>query len=575
MDTFSELAVLQTKVQRDSAYSKNYAEMLELVNELNERLRLAAEQGEQRHVDRHLQRGQLLARDRVELLLDEDSPFFELCPLAGWGRDRMTLGGSVVAGIGLVWYLSFSSPFAWIYVFPFTWNLYNHHHGLLYYNYISGVECMITANVPTMHGGSSNEVSVSKAARINAIAWENRLPLIQLIQTGGARLDQQSQVYHPGGAQFRHLAERSKAGLPTCSVVFGSSTAGGAYSPGMSDYVIMVKNQAQVFLGGPPLVQMATGEVTDAETAYALLCISIIKGVSDQLAQDEHDAIRKAREFVANLNWSKQGKLPSRHLSPIVEEPLYDIDELLGIVPANLRILFDANEVIARLVDGSRFTAFKPLYGPNLVTGWAYIHCIPVGILANNNVLFTQESNKATQFIQLCNMKNTPLLFLHNITGFMVGKKYEEEGIIKAGARFINAVSNSQVPAISIVMGASYGAGNYAMCGRAYNPRFLFSWPNSRCSVMGPEQLSGVMDFIMREAASRMNKAVDEKAAEARRNMIRAVVEEESDVYWTSSRLLDDGIIDPRMTRTIVGFCLSVIYNTDVRGGNLYGVSRM
>ncbi|CAG8611234.1 2589_t:CDS:10 [Paraglomus brasilianum] len=543
MDTFSELAVLQTKVQRDSAYSKNYAEMLDLVNELNERLRLAAEQGEQRNIERHLKRGQLLARDRVELLLDEDSPFLELCPLAGWGRDRMTLGGSVVAGIGLV----------------------------------CGVECMITANVPTMYGGSSNEVSVSKAARMNAIVWENRLPLVQLIQTGGARLDQQSQVYHPGGAQFRHLAERSKAGLPTCSVVFGSSTAGGAYSPGMSDYVIMVKNQAQVFLGGPPLVKMATGEVTDAESLGGADMHCRISGmcVSDQLAQDEYDAIRKAREFVANLNWSKQGKLPSRHLSPIIEEPLYDIDELLGIVPANLRILFDANEVIARLVDGSRFTAFKPLYGPNLVTGWAYIHGIPVGILANNNVLFTQEANKATQFIQLCNMKNTPLLFLHNITGFMVGKKYEEEGIIKAGARFINAVSNSQVPAISIVMGASYGAGNYAMCGRAYNPRFNVDGYQNKCSVMGPEQLSGVMDFIMREAASRAKRAIDEEAAEARKNMIRAVVEEESDVYWTSSRVLDDGVIDPRMTRTIVGFCLSVIYNSDVKGGNLYGVSRM
>ncbi|CAG8730816.1 12235_t:CDS:2, partial [Acaulospora morrowiae] len=249
--------------------------------------------------------------------------------------------------------------------------------------------------------------------------------------------------------------------------------------------------------------------------------------------------------------------------------------ELLGIVSANIRVPFDANEVINRIVDGSRFTAFKPLYGPNIIVGWAFIHGFQVGIIATNNVIFTQEANKTTQFIRLCNMMSTPLLFLQNTTGFMVGKKYEEEGIIKAGSHFVNAVSNSQVPAITIMMGASYGAGNYAMCGRAYNPRFLFSWPNSKCSVMGPDQLTGVMDIIARESAARDGKKINEEVAQTRKNKLAAVAEKESDVYWTTSRVLDDGVIDPRMTRIIVGFCLSVIYNGKVEGGPLGGVSRM
>ncbi|CAG8516558.1 5393_t:CDS:2 [Gigaspora rosea] len=462
---------------------------------LNERLNLAVKQGPNKAIEQHLKRGQLLVRDRIDLLLDEDSPFLELCPLAGWGQDGMTLGGSSVAGIGLV----------------------------------CGVECLISGNVPTLFGGSSNEVSVAKGARINTIACQNRLPLIQLIQTGGAKLEQQSKVFHPGGAHFRSLAERTKAGLPTCSIVFGSSTAGGAYSPSLTDYIIMVKNQAQVFLGGPPLVQMATGEIVDAESLGGADMHSRKSGVSDQLALDEYDAIHKAREFISRLNWEKRGKIPQGHLVPKIDEPLYDIDELLGIVSANIREPFDANEVINRIVDGSRFMAFKPLYGPNIITGWAAIH----------------------------------------------GKKYEEEGIIKAGTHFVNAVSNSQVPAITIMMGASYGAGNYAMCGRTYNPRFLFSWPNSKCSVMGPDQLAGVMDIILHESAARAGKQVDEKVAARTKTFLSSRVEQESDVYWTTSRLLDDGVIDPRMTRVILGFCLSVIYNEKVEGGSLGGVSRM
>ncbi|GAA5809173.1 hypothetical protein MFLAVUS_002578 [Mucor flavus] len=522
-------------------FKNNIEEWQGLLDELKERLKEATGEGKEKSIALHRKRGQLSARERIELVLDEDSPFLELCALAGYDQDEMTLGGSLVAGIGLV----------------------------------SGVLCIVSAHVATMSGGAMNEISALKGGRLQQIAIKNKLPSVTFVQSAGANLQQQFRVFHKGGAGFRNQAIQSKAGIPSCCVVFGSSTAGGAYTPGMSDYVIMVKKQAQVFLGGPPLVQMATGEITDAESLGGADMHSRISGVSDQLAIDEYDGIRKARDWVANLNWEQKGKLPLRHLKGEYEEPYYSPEELLGIVSANIRIPFDATEVIIRLVDGSRFTAFKPNYGVNLICGWAYIQGIPVGIISNNNVIFTEEANKATQFIQLCNMKNTSLIYLQNITGFMVGKRYEEEGIIKAGSRFINAVSNSNVPAITIMMGASYGAGNYAMCGRAYDPRFLFSWPNSKCSVMGAEQLTGVLDLVMRQGAARMNQTVDEELANDRKAMFQASVEAESDVYYTSSRLLDDGIIDPRDTRTVLGYCLSAIYNAEVEGGNLYGVSRM
>ncbi|KAI9307474.1 ClpP/crotonase-like domain-containing protein [Cunninghamella echinulata] len=495
-----------TVVNKTSAeYKNNVDEWQKLLDDLKEKLEEATNEGKPKSIALHRKRGQLTARERLELLLDEDSPFLELCPLAGYGQDDMTLGGSAVAGIGLV----------------------------------SGVLCFVSAHVSTLAGGAMNEVSCLKGGRLHQIIMANRLPTIQLVQSAGANLQQQFRVFHKGGAGFRNQAIQSKEGIPSCCVVFGSSTAGGAYTPGMSDYVIMVKKHAKVFLGGPPLVKMATGEETDAESLGGADMHSRVSGVSDQLANDEYDG------------------------------------ELLGIVSANIRIPFDATEVIIRLVDGSRFTPFKPNYGGNLVCGWAFIQGFPVGILANNNVIFTQEANKATQFIQLCNMKNTPLIYLQNITGFMVGKRYEEDGIVKAGSRFINAVSNSTVPAITIMMGASYGAGNYAMCGRAYEPRFLFSWPNSRCSVMGAEQLTGVLDLVMRQGAARLGKTIDEEMASERKAMFQASVEAESDVYYTSSHVLDDGVISPLQTRSVIGFCLETIYSNKVEGGNLYGVSRM
>jgi len=522
-------------------YKRNREEMQALVDEMNKRLRLSLHQGEPKAVQQHLDSGQLLARERIELVLDQDSPFLELMPLAGLGQDGVQVGASIVGGIGLV----------------------------------CGVECMVTANVSTIKGGAMNEVSVIKSLRLGEIAYENRLPCINFVQSAGADLRQQDRVFHVGGASFRGLAKRAKAGLPTISVVCGSSTAGGAYSPGMSDYVIMVKNQAKVFLGGPPLVKMATGEDVDDESLGGADMHSRVSGVSDFLAINEHDGILKARQIVHNLNWQKKAALPKRHFSNLVEEPFYDPEEILGVASANIRIPFDAREVIARIVDGSYFTEFKPLYGPTLVTCFAKVFGIPVGILSNNGVLFSESACKGTQFIELCNQRDIPLLFFQNITGFMVGKKYEEGGMIKHGSKFINAISNSGVPHITIIMGASYGAGNYGMCGRAYKPRFLFAWPNSKCSVMGPEQLTGVMDIILREAARKASRTVDEQQAAMRKQMFRQVVEDQSSAYYTSSRIIDDGIIDPRDTRSVLGLCLSVVYSSEVKGDNTCGVSRL
>lgn len=498
------------------------------------------------------------ARERIELLLDEDSPFLELMPLAGLGQDETAVGASLVAGIGLV----------------------------------NGVECMVSASVATIKGGSLNEVTLLKSARLAEIAEENGLPAIGLVQSAGADLRHQAKVFHKGGQSFRDLARRSKKGYCTITVVFGNATAGGAYQPGMSDYTIMVEKMAKVFLAGPPLVKMATGEVVDDETLGGARMHSTISGVSDFLAPNEHEAIMKAREIVSQLHYNdgKSARMPTMHRlakhhdflvhpissSPLlVEEPVYNADELLGIVPSDIRRPYDVREVIARIVDGSRFTDFKPLYGSTMVCCFATIHGIPVGILGNNGVIFSDSAQKGTQFIQLCNQRNTPLLFLQNITGFMVGSKYEQSGIIKYGSLLINAVSNSGVPAITIVIGASYGAGNYAMCGRAYSPRFLFSWPISKCSVMGPDQLAGVMEIILRQAAARSGKKINEEVAQAQLQMLRNTVEEEGSVFYTSSRCIDDGVIDPRDTRTVVGFCLSIIYSTPFSGSNTQGVSRL
>jgi acetyl-CoA carboxylase carboxyltransferase component len=430
---------------------------------------------------------------------------------------------------------------------------------------------VITANEPTIKGGSINPYTAIKTGRTMEICAQNRMPIINLTESGGADLPFQSTIFVPGGRGFRELTRRSRERIPTICLVFGSSTAGGAYVPGMSDYIVMVKNGAKVFLGGPPLVKMAIHEDVDEETLGGADMHSRVSGVSDYLAQDERDAIRLGREIVAQLNWRKLGwskRIP-------VEEPLYDPDEMLGLASIDVRKPFDVKEIIARIVDGSRFHEFKPTYGTTLVTGYAHVHGYPVGILANNGILFSESSEKGAQFIQLCNATNTPIIFLQNITGFMVGSRYEQGGIIKDGAKLINAVSNSTVPHVTIMVGASYGAGNYGMAGRAYDPRFVFSWPNHRIAVMGPEQLAGVLSIVRRQAAERAGQPFNEEEDAMVRQMVQGQIEKESYAFFATARVWDDGIIDPRDTRTVLGISLSAVHNNVIEGTEGYGVFRM
>lgn len=493
--------------------------------------------GGEKYTERHHKRGKLLARERIELLLDQDSPFLELCPLAAWGSD-FPVGASTVVGIGVV----------------------------------EGVECLIVANDPTVRGGTSNPWTLRKGFRANDIAMQNRLPVISLVESGGADLPTQKEVFIPGGRMFRDLTQLSAAGIPTIALVFGNSTAGGAYIPGMSDHVVMIKERSKVFLAGPPLVKMATGEESDDEALGGAEMHARKSGLADFFAADEQDAIRIGRSIVKRLNWTKKGPAPRAEII----EPLEDPEELLGIVPADLKIPFDPREVIARIVDGSDFDEFKPLYGSSLVTGWAELNGYPIGILANaRGVLFSEESQKATQFIQLANRSNTPLLFLHNTTGYMVGKEYEEGGMIKHGSMMINAVANSKVPHISILLGASYGAGHYGMCGRAFDPRFLFAWPSSKSAVMGGAQLAGVISIVGRAAAEARGQVFDEQADAGMRAMIENQIEAESLPMFLSGRLYDDGVIDPRDTRTVVGMCLSAIATAPIEGTENFGVFRM
>ncbi|MBP2478225.1 acetyl-CoA carboxylase carboxyltransferase component [Crossiella equi] len=515
----------------------NREAMLGKLAELSTEHAKALAGGGQKYVDRHHKRGKLLPRERIELLVDEDSAFLELSPLAAWGTDY-AVGASVVTGIGVV----------------------------------NGVECLITANDPTVRGGASNPWTLKKSFRAMDIAVANRLPVLSLVESGGADLPSQAEIFIPGGRMFRDLTRASAAGLPTVTLVFGNSTAGGAYIPGMSDHVVMVKQQAKVFLGGPPLVKMATGEESGDEELGGAEMHASTSGLADYLAEDEHDALRLGRDIVGRLNWRKLGPGP-RQASV---EPRYPAEDLLGIAPTDLRQPFDPREVIARLVDGSDFDEFKPRYGTSLVTGWASLHGYPIGVLANaRGVLFSEESQKATQFIQLANTADIPLLFLQNTTGYMVGKEYEQAGIIKHGSMMINAVSNSRVPHLTVVMGASYGAGNYGMCGRAYDPRFLFTWPNAKSAVMGPAQLAGVLSIVARQAAAAKGAPYDEEADANLRAMVEGQIEAQSLAPFLSGRLYDDGVIDPRDTRTVLGICLSAIHSGQVEGTRNFGVFRM
>lgn len=528
---------LQTRIDPTAeAFKMNRAAMIAALDEVAEQQRAVLEGGGAKYVQRHRERGKLLVRERIELFLDPDAPFLELSPLAGWGTDD-PLGGGVVSGIGVV----------------------------------SGVECLIIASDPTVRGGTTSPTTLRKSLRGMEIARINRLPLVNFTESGGADLPRQAEIFVPGGASFKEISRLSAEGIPTITLVFGSSTAGGAYVPGMSDYTVFVKDQARVFLGGPPLVKMAIDEDADEEELGGAVMHSRVSGLSDHLALNEPDALRIGREIVAHLNWCKQGPGPSGPGTP----PRYDPEELLGIASADPRAPFEVREVIARIVDDSWFEEFKPLYGTTLVTGWASLSGFPLGIIANNGILFSEESQKAAQFIQLCNQIDVPILFVQNITGFMVGTRYEQGGIIKDGAKMINAVSNSHVPHLTLMVGASYGAGNYGMSGRAYDPRFVFTWPNHRIAVMGPKQLAGVISIVRRAAAERAGKPYDEQEDVAMRALIEGQIEKESTALFATGRQWDDGIIDPRDTRTVLGIAMSAAHSAPVKGSRGFAVFRM
>ncbi len=532
------MGVLRSKVNTKSkSYQDNYAKMLKLCEKLEGHMEKSRFQGKDKHIDRARNRGKLLARERLELVLDRDSPFLELLPLSGMERKGgFGAGGTNISGIGLV----------------------------------QGKLCMINSNVGTRKGGSVDYATVFKSLRLGQIARENRLPSINLVESGGANLPDQAKIFNYGGESFREITRRSEMGIPTISVVFGNATAGGAYVPGMSDYSIFQKKAAKVFLAGPPLVKMATNEVATDEELGGAEMHSRVSGVSDYLAEDEYDAIRIAREIMEFIDVDEPHYIPKGE----IKNPLYGADELLGVVSADPKIPFDVRELIMRITDGSEFAEFKPEYGNTMVTGWAHIHGYKLGIVANNGVIFSESANKAAQFIQLSNKNNIPLLFMHNTTGYMVGKAYEEGGIIKNGAKLINAVSNSKVPHLTLMIGNSYGAGNYGMNGRSYDPRFLFTYPNAKIGVMGSEQLAGVMEIVQRASAKSLGQEYDEEKGAMLKAMLIAEAESKASAWHSTSELWDDGVIDPRKTRSYMGFALAIVYGQKIEGAKGYGVWR-
>jgi acetyl-CoA carboxylase carboxyltransferase component len=530
------MKVMRSKLDtRSEEYRANVAEMERLWGDVAEQLAAVPSIGGQRYVDRHHRRGKLLPRERIEELVDRDTPVLELSPLAGWGSE-FPIGCGVVNAIGV----------------------------------IEGVECAISASDMTYRGGSFNPRSVDKGERFRDIIRRNRLPWINLTESAGADLPHQADIFVRGGQGFRDQTQFSKLGIPTVTGVFGPNTAGGAYVPGMSDYTVFVKERGTAYLGGPPLVKMAIDEIVDEETLGGSEMHARTSGLGDYLAVDELDALRQIRGIVGHLRWRKLGPGPSEP----PDDPVHDPDELIGCASADVRIPFDIREIYARILDGSRFEEFKPLYGDKLVCGWGSVHGFPIGVLGNNGILFSEEAKKGAQFIQLCNRTDTPLVFLHNITGFMVGSKAEQGGIIRNGAKMINAVSNSEVPHFNLMVGASYGAGNYGMAGKAYNPRFVFSWPNHKIAVMGGRQLAGVMDIVARNAAAGRGIEVDEDELTARKEALEAQIEGESSALYATGRVWDDGIIHPNDSRTVLALALSAAHSNIVQGATEYGVWR-
>jgi acetyl-CoA carboxylase carboxyltransferase component len=530
--------VLRSSVDTGSdSFLRNRQVQLAAVAALTEQLELARAGGGEAYAARHHARGRMLARERIEQLVDRDAPLLELSSLAAWGTG-FSVGASIITGIGVV----------------------------------SGVECVLIAHDPTVRGGTMNPYTLRKNLRALEIARRNRLPVINLVESGGADLPTQADIFVPAGKIFHDLTELSAMGIPTVALVFGNSTAGGAYVPGMCDYAVLIDGRAKVFLGGPPLVKMATGEESDDESLGGADMHTRVSGLGDYFALDEMDCIRIGRQIMADLHWRKQGPGP---IGPAAE-PLHDPDELLGIVSGDMRVPFDPREVLARVVDGSEFSEYKSRYGTSLVTGWASVHGFPVGILANERgVLFSEEAKKASEFILLANQSDTPLVFLQNTTGYMVGAAYEQGGIIKDGAKMINAVTNSAVPHVTVNMGASFGAGNYGMSGRAYDPRFMFAWANAKLAVMGAQQLAGVLSIVARQAAQSRGREFDTEEDDRRRAEIEDQIERESHAFFVTARLYDDGVIDPRDTRTVLGLALSAAHSGPVQGRRGFGVFRM
>ena len=525
---------------RGDGFAENAAHMQAQVDDLRDKVAAIKQGGGEKARDRHLSRGKLLPRNRVKALIDPGSPFLELSQFAAYEMygDNIPAAG-IITGIGRV----------------------------------SGRECMIVCNDATVKGGTYYPLTVKKHLRAQEVARENRLPCIYLVDSGGANLPNQDEVFPDKehfGRIFYNQATMSAAGIPQIAVVMGSCTAGGAYVPAMADECIIVREQGTIFLGGPPLVKAATGEEVTAEELGGADVHAKTSGVADHYAQNDEHALTLARRIVGTLNTRKDLPLPVREASA----PLFDPAEIYGVIPKDTRQPYDVREIIARIVDGSEFDEFKKLYGTTLVTGFAHIHGYPVGIVANNGVLFSESASKGAHFVELCGQRGIPLVFLQNITGFMVGRKYEAGGIAKDGAKMVMAVANAAVPKFTVIIGGSFGAGNYGMCGRAYGPRFLWMWPNARISVMGGEQAAQVLATVKRDALERAGKDWPKSEEEAFMDPIRAQYETQGHPYYASARLWDDGIIDPADTRRVLGLALSASLNAPIPETR-YGVFRM
>jgi acetyl-CoA carboxylase carboxyltransferase component len=540
-------APLPSTIDTGSAsFQKNRSDMLEQLDVLDALLDEADAGGGPKAIARLRSRNKMPIRERIANVIDPDSPFYEISPTAGYDSDY-AIGGGMVVGIGV----------------------------------IAGTECVVMGNDPTVLAGALTPYAMKKWMRALEIARDNRMPYVSFVESAGGdlrvetgegnRRKVQTDHFAESGRFFYELIELSKLGIPTVCVVFGNSTAGGAYQPGLSDYNIVVKEQSKIFLAGPPLVKMATGEESDDETLGGANLHAEVSGLGEYFAEDEMDAVRLCREVISHLDWKKAGPEPTY----VADEPAHDPEDLLGLVSRDLRHPVDVRDVIARIADGSRFEEFKARYGPTLICGWASIHGYPVGVLGNNGVLYPDAAQKAAHFIQLCNRIDTPLVFLQNITGYMVGRDFEADGIIKKGSQMINAITSSTVPHLTVTIGSSYGAGTYGMSGRAFGNRFTFLWPTAKIAVMGPKQIAGVMSLVRRGQAARKGIEFDEEEDAKIVEAVEEAQEAGSLALVASGAISDDGIIDPRDTRSILGLCLSVVRNRPIEGTESYGVFRL